>query len=339
MFRRFHVTVVACLLGAAVLLGVVFTPTANAQSIADATSRALTYFHQNQLATGGFRAANSWQMASMTPWVVQAIAAVGQNPSAFKKPGAKSPISYLQSLNIDSQATSGAGTTSNPADYYAKIIMAYRAANVPYLISRAGSKHINLVSRLLLYRNSQSGAFTTVRGGGGTYAAISTTTWAILGLKAAGFSTSQVAKSVVWLRNRQSANGGFSFMPGGSPDTDSTAAAIQALRAGGLSAATTTIKRALTYLHNQQKGNGGFTAGSGSTTNAESTAFTIQAIRAAGQNPTAASWKKNGKAPIAFLLSLQARSGAFYHYGTTLAMPLVTTSQVIVALSGKVYPF
>jgi prenyltransferase beta subunit len=128
-------------------------------------------------------------------------------------------------------------------------------------------------------------------------------------------------------------------MPGGSPDTDSTAAAVQALRAGGVSASSTTIKRALVYLRNQQKGNGGFTAGSGSTTNAESTALTIQAIRAAGQNPSASSWKKSGNTPISFLLSLQARSGAFYHYGTTLAMPLVTTSQVVVALRGKTYPF
>jgi squalene cyclase len=339
MLKRLHIAVTASFVGAALLAGIVFTAPASAQSVANATSRALTYFHQNQLATGGFRAANAWQTASMTPWVVQAIVAAGQSPSTFKKPGGKSPITYLQSVNIDSQATSGAGTTSNPADVYAKMIMAYRAANVPSLISRAGSKRINLVSRLLLYRNSQSGAFTTARGGSGTYAAISTTTWAILGLKAAGLSTTQIAKSVSWLRGRQAANGGFAFMPGGSPDTDSTAAAVQALRAGGVSASSTTIKRALVYLRNQQKGNGGFTAGSGSTTNAESTALTIQAIRAAGQNPSASSWKKSGNTPISFLLSLQARSGAFYHYGTTLAMPLVTTSQVVVALRGKTYPF
>jgi hypothetical protein len=106
-----------------------------------------------------------------------------------------------------------------------------------------------------------------------------------------------------------------------------------------VAASTSTIQRALSYLHSQQMANGGFASGMGTTTNAGSTVWTLQAIRAAGQNPTGAAWKKGGKTPIAFLLSLQAGSGAFYYYGKTLAMPLLTTSQVVVALSGKTYPF
>ena len=322
---------------AAALAAAICTPVAAAQSVATAQSKAISYFHAQQLVSGGFGA--SGQAALMTPWVVQAIAATGGNASTFERSGGKSAIAYLRSLNIDGQALSGSGTTRNPATVYAKLILSYRAANVLSLISKAGSKRVNLVSRLLAYKNSQSGAFTTTSGGSGTYASVSTTTWAVLALKAAGQSLSQLAKSVSWLRGQQASNGGFSYTPGGSPDPDSTAATIEALRAGGVSASSATIKRALSYLRSQQQSNGGFTSGLGGTTNAESTAWAVQAIYAVGQNPVGGSWKKGGKSPIAFLLSLQASSGAFYHYGKTFATPLLTTAEVSVALSGKVYPF
>jgi len=299
--------------------------------------RAVSYFRANQSTTGGFGA--SGQTATTTPWVVQAIAAAGANASTFERSGGKSPIAYLQSLDIEREATGGSGTTSNPANFYAKMIVTYHAAKVSSLIAKAGSKHIDLAASLLAYENSQNGAFSTTPGGSGTYAAISTTAWAVIALRAAGRSPSQLASSVSWLASQQGSDGGFSFTPGGSPDPDDTAAAVEALRAGGVSASNATIKHALSYLHSQQMSNGGFTSGMGGTTNAESTAWAVQAIRAVGQNPTGAAWKKGGKTPIAFLLSLQARSGAFYHYGTTLAMPLLTTSQVVVALSGKTYPF
>ena len=336
MFGRSLKTVTACV-AAALVVALAFTAVAEAQSVATAKSRAISYFHKNQVASGGFGAAG--QRVSMTPWVVQAIAAAGKSPSTFKRSGGKSPIAYLQSLNMASQATSGSGTTRNPAEFYAKMIITYRAAKLSSLITRAGSKRINLVKNLLEYKNSKSGCFTTLSGGSGSYAAVSTTTWAVIALKAAGQSSSQLARSVSWLRNHQASGGGFSFTPGGSADPDSTAATIEALRAGGISASSATIKRALSYLRSQQKSNGGFTSGMGGTTNAESTAWAVQAIRAAGQNPAGKSWKKGGKTPVAFLLSLQASSGAFCHYGKTLATPLLTTSQVTVALSGKVYPF
>jgi iron complex transport system substrate-binding protein len=339
MGRRFIRMAGVAMATAALAATVAVVPAANAQSVATAKQKALSYFHSKQSAAGGFSASSSGQTASLTPWVVQAIAAAGKDPSTFKKSGGKSPIAYLQSLNIDSQATSGSGTTRNPAAFYAKMIVTYRAAKVSSLISTAGSKHVNLVKRVLAYRNSKSGCFTTSSGGSGSYAAVSTTTWAVLALKAAGYGSSQLATSASWLKKQQASSGGFSYTPGGSPDTDSTAAAIEAMRAGGVSSSTSAIKRAVSYLHSQQKANGGFTTGQGSTTNAESTAWAVQAIRAVGQSPTAASWTKSGKTPIAFMLSLQASSGAFYHYGTTLAMPLGTTAQVVVALSGKKYPF
>ena len=191
-------------------------------------------------------------------------------------------------------------------------------------MSTAGSGHIDLVAHLLAYQNGQSGAFSPTPGGSGTYAAISTTD--LGGDRSQGggapFSAARGA-AVSWLASQQASDGGFSFTPGGSVDPDDTAAAVEALRTGGISAWNTTIERALSYLHSQQMSNGGFTSGMGGTTNAESTAWAVQAIRAVGQNPAGASLEKGGKTPIGFLLGLQAGSGAFYHYGTTLAMPLL----------------
>ena len=308
-----------------------------ASQVRSSVGKAVSYFRANQLTSGGFGA--SGQTTTTTPWVVQAIAATGKSPSTFRRSGGKGPIAYLQSLDITEVATGGSGTASNPANFYAKMIITYDAAGVSSLISTAGSGHIDLVAHLLAYENSQSGVFSTTPGGSDTYAAVSTTAWAVIALRAAGQSSSQLTKSVSWLTSQQASNGGFSFTPGGAPDPDDTAAAVEALRSGGISASNTAIERALSYLHSQQMSNGGFTSGMGGTTNAESTAWAVQAIRAVGQNPAGGAWKKGGKTPISFLLSLQASSGAFYHYGTTLAMPLLTTSEVVVALSGKTYPF
>ena len=300
-------------------------------------SRAASYFRANQLTSGAFGA--SGQTATTTPWVVQAIAAAGEKPATFKRAGGKSPIAYLQSLDIAGEATGGSGTTSNPADFYAKMIITYHAAKVSSLISTAGSGHIDLVAHLLDLREQPERSL--LHDGGRERHLRRDLHHDLGGDRSQGGGTKSVAARGAGLLacGQQGSDGGFSFTPGGSSDADDTAAAVEALRAGGISASNTTIERALSYLHSQQMSNGGFTSGMGGTTNAESTAWAVQAICAVGQNPAGSIVEEGRQDADRFLLSLQARSGAFYHYGTTLAMPLLTTSQVVVALSGKTYPF
>jgi prenyltransferase beta subunit len=267
----------------------------------------------------------------MTPWCIMAIAAAGQAPTAWHRAGGRDPLAYLQSLDLQRLAQSMSGASANAATFYAKVIIAYDAAGRRSLVGRAGSHRIDLVTRLLAFQDA-SGRFAA------NGAEVNTTTWAILALKAAGRGTAQRARAVTWLRAQAAPNGGFSWNQSGAPDTDSTAAAVQALRAGGVPASATVVRRALSYLHAQQIPGGGFISGFGSSANAESTAWAVQAIVAAGQDPAGAAWRKAGRSPLDFLRSLQSPSGAFYHFGRVLSAPLLTTSEALIALQRRPFP-
>jgi prenyltransferase beta subunit len=316
----------------------VFTMLGSAAGAAPApVNKALTYFHQCQTKAGGFLAKGSTQ-AEMTPWVMMAIARAGQSPASWREPGGRTPVQYLQSLDLERMALKQSGSAANVPNFYAKAIIAYKAARQAGLIGRAGSKRIDLVAKLLAYQD-HSGRFTTARGGGGNYAAISTTTYAILALKASGRSAGARAKAVAWLQTQASPSGGFSYMSGGAVDVDSTAAVIQALRAGGVGSTAAVIQDGLRYIRQRQQANGGFTYAMGGGTNVESSAQAAEAAIAAGENPESSAWRNAGKSALDYIRSKQTSSGLFYHLGTTVATPLLTTAQAVIALQKQTMIF
>jgi type IV secretory pathway VirB2 component (pilin) len=312
-----------------------FAPDAGALSAP--VSKALKYLHGRQTKAGGFSVSGS-SAAEMTPWVMMAIARAGQNPATWKKPGGRTPVQYLQSIDLEKLARSQSGSAANVPNFYAKAILGYKAARQPSLVRRAGSKRIDLVAKLLAYQDS-SGKFTTAADGNGNYASISTTTYAILALKASGRASAQRAKAVAWLRGQAAPSGGFSYMPGGPIDVDSTAAAIQALIAGGVSRGAAVIKDGLGYIKGRQQASGGFTYAMGGGPNVESSAQAAEAVIAAGQKPGGSAWRTGGRSALDYIRSKQASSGLFYHLGTTVATPLLTTAQAIIALQTKTMIF
>lgn len=330
--RHALIALVAVAAAAAALLTAVPCLAVALETRGSAVSRALTYLHARQTLAGGFRVSSTAEQPHMTPWCIMAISAAGQQPTAWRKPGGRTPIAYMQSLDLARIATSMTGGAANAPAFYAKIILAYDAAGQRTLIARAGSKRIDLVTSLLAFQEG-SGRFSA------NGAEVNTTTWAILALKAASRASTQRARAVAWLRAHPAANGGFSWNQGGTPDTDSTAAAIQALRAGGVSATAPVIRDALAYLHRQQRSNGGFVSGAfSSSTSTESTALAVQAIVAAGQRPASTAWRVAGKGPLDYIRARQAPSGLFYHFGTIASAPLLTTSQAITALQQQPLP-
>jgi len=331
---RTTLAILAILLGLAACAAL--TPAAGAAS--SPVSKALTYFHKCQTKAGGFTVSGSSQ-AEMTPWVLMAVARAGQNPAAWRKSGGRTPVQYLQSLDLERLALAQSGSTANAPNFYAKMILGYKAARQTSLISRAGSKRIDLVAKLLAYRDPSTGRFTTSKGGSGSYAAVNTTTYAILALKAAGRGASARAKAARWLTGQAVSSGGFPFMPGQTVDVDSTAAAVQALRACGVSSGSAVIRDALSYLRQRQQSNGGFTYAMGGGTNVESSAQAAEAVVAAGQNPESSSWRQSGKSALDYIRSKQTASGYFYHLGTTTATPLLTTAQAVIALQRKTMIF
>jgi len=313
-------------------LAVAFPPRAAAAVRAETpVSRALGYLRAHQSAAGGFFVGRSAEQPLMTPWCIMAIAAAGQSPASWHRAGGRTAIDYLQSLDLQRLAQSMSGSSANAATFYAKIIVAYDAAGRRGLIAHAGKRRVDLVLELLAFQDA-SGRFSA------NGAEVNTTTWSIIALKAAGRAAAQRTRAVAWLKTRAAANGGFSWNQGGAPDTDSTAAAVQALRAGGVASSSSVIRRALAYLRSQQAANGGFASGFGSSANSESTAWAAQAIVAAAQNPGGAAWRKSGNSPLDYLRSRQAPSGAFYHFGRVLSAPLLTTSEAIIALQRRPFP-
>ena len=299
-----------------------------------AVTRALDSFHTKQLSTGGFADASAADSANITPWVILAIVAGQENPARWEK-GGKDPVyDYLQVTNLERAAESN---TNVPA-YYAKVILAYTAMGKPELVYTAGTPRIDLLAKLLTYQVSDGHFSPATSGDRGLYD-VSTTSWALLALRAAGQSDGNVSSASSWLAAAQNADGGWPIQSGGASAVDQTAAAIQALRSTGVGVSSQTISDALAYLRPTQATDGGFPYSRADTrSNAESTAWVVQALVSAGIDP--ASWTKNGHTPGHYLRSLQRPSGAFEHRDGVLASNNVLTStQVTIALAGKKFPF
>jgi hypothetical protein len=301
---------------------------AAAPSPSTAAAKAVKYLRAHQQKAGGF--ADSGTSASqVTPWVIMAIRAAGGDPASWRRSGGRTTVQYLQQVDIGRVAA--AGTPRNPAATYAKYILAYKALRRTDLIRSAGARRIDLVSRLLAYQDPTRGKFTTSAGGTGDYAAVSTTTYAILALKAAGGSESRRLKAIAWLKNRAHESGGYSWNPGSTPDVDSTGAAIQALRAGGVGASSNVVRGALRFMRDKQRSDGGFAYFSGGST-VESTSLAVMGIVAAGQDPAGSAWRRSGRSPIFFLCGKQAPNGSFYHVGTISSAPLLSTAYALIAI-------
>jgi squalene cyclase len=150
--------------------------------------------------------------------------------------------------------------------------------------------------------------------------------WGILALRAAGERPPQ--GSVAYLLRRQTRAGGWSWSPRGSPDSNDTAAAIQALRAAGTSGSP--IRRGLAFLRRFQRADGGYELTRRRGSDVQSTAWAIQAHVAAGRPPPARA--------LRYLLRLQRRDGSFRYSARYAVTPTWVTAQALLALSRKALP-
>lgn len=156
---------------------------------------------------------------------------------------------------------------------------------------------------------------------------VNSTIWGVLALRAVGRPT---GTSVGYLRAAQRAGGGWSWYPHGAPDSNDTAAAIQALRAAGVGSRARAIKRGLAYLRKLQRPDGGFALVPGRSSDAQSTAWAIQAFLAAGREP--------GPKAFRYLASLRNADGSYRYSKRYAVTPVWVTSQVLPALARKPFP-
>jgi hypothetical protein len=167
-----------------------------------------------------------------------------------------------------------------------------------------------------------------MRGPGGRIGTlVNSTIWGVIALRTTG---RPAGTSVRYLLRAQRKSGGWSWHPRGAPDSNDTAAAIQALRASGVSTRSPAIRRALRYLRRAQRQNGGFQLTPGRAADAQSTAWAIQAFIAAGKEPGNAAWR--------YLGQVRQQDGSYRYSQRYAATPVWVTSQVLPALFRKPYP-
>jgi hypothetical protein len=155
---------------------------------------------------------------------------------------------------------------------------------------------------------------------------VNATIWTVIALRAVGEQPPQALTQAILAA--QAKGGGFAWSRGGRPDSNDTAAAIQALRAAGV--AGVSVRRAVVALRSFQNRDGGFALTKGRESDAQSTAWAIQALLSAGERP--------GKAPFRFLSRLRRADGSYRYsvkYGST---PVWVTAQVLPALAGRPLP-
>jgi hypothetical protein len=151
---------------------------------------------------------------------------------------------------------------------------------------------------------------------------VNSTAWSVLALEKPGRAP------VRYLIRAQHRSGGWSWVPRGAPDTNDTAAVIQALRSTGVRGRP--IRRGLAYIRRLTAPNGGVRLVAGREPDSQSTAWAIQAFVAAGAKPPAAAFR--------FLASMRRPDGSYRYSRRYAVTPAVVTAQVLPALARKPFP-
>ena len=155
---------------------------------------------------------------------------------------------------------------------------------------------------------------------------VNATIWTALALRQAGERVPLALVSE--LRARQQRSGGWSWTRGGTPDSNDTAAAVEALRAASVTGSP--IVRAFTYLARCRNADGGYGLLPGRASDAQSTAWVIQASIAAGRKPASSTFR--------FLARLRRPDGSYRYSKLYATTPVWVTSQVVPALARKPFP-
>jgi prenyltransferase beta subunit len=262
-----------------------------------------------------------------------AIAAVALALSA-------SPASFVASHQQTDGGFAEPGQRSD-ANLTAWAVLGLRSAGVTpgrspvdYLTGTPASSANDLALRILALRalNQDTGAFVDRldgmrRADGRIGSLVNSTIWGVLALRAVG---RPAGTSVGYLRQAQRPGGGWSWYPSGAPDSNDTAAAIQALRAAGVRSRARPIQRGLAYLRKLQRPDGGFALTPGRSSDAQSTAWAIQAFVAAGKEP--------GRRAFRYLSGLRRDDGSYRYSKRYAVTPVWVTSQVLPALARKPFP-
>ena len=249
---------------------------------------------------------------------------------------AASPASYVASRQQPDGGFAEPGGRSAP-ELTAWAVLGLVAAGKPpagaasYLVSKPAADTTDIALRALALRalGADAGRMLdrlTPRADGRIGTLVNSTIWGVLALRSAGRAVPTA--SVRYLLGQQRRSGGWSWYQRGAPDSNDTAAAIQALRAVGVGGKQ--IARGLTYLRRLEGKDGGFALVPGRASDSQSTAWAIQAFIAAGKKPPAAAFR--------FLARMHRADGSYRYSARYAVTPVWVTAQVLPALARKPFP-
>ena len=251
-----------------------------------------------------------------------------------------SPATFLQSRQLPDGGFAERGRPSSP-ELTAWAVLGLRSAGIAtpkahdYLVTHEGDLSDLTDAELVLAAEAASrGASARLvarvraaeRSNGAIGPLLNSTIWGVLALRQAGEPVP--ARTARYLVAHQARSGGWGWAPRIAPDSNDTAAAVEALVVLNVRGAP--IRRALAYLRRRQNRDGGFELQPGRDSDAQSTAWAIQAFLAAGRNP--------GARAFAYLRRLRRRDGSVRYSARYGATPVWVTAQVLPALARKPFP-
>ena len=97
------------------------------------------------------------------------------------------------------------------------------------------------------------------------------------------------------------------------------------------------VRRGAAFLGRAQNPDGGYALQPGGRSNAQSTAFAVQGLLAAGVEPERRH-RRGARSPLAYLRSIQHRSGLVRYSRTSVQTPVWVTAQALAALARRPLP-
>jgi hypothetical protein len=262
------------------------------------------YLASRQQLSGGFAESGGPSSVSLTEWAVMGLAAAGRHPSAMHRPGGRGPAAFLGKH---------AGGWNNAFTLERGILAVVALGKNPS--SFAGR---NLVSAL----RGRIGSHGRI----GKY--LNSTYWGVLALRAAGGPVP--TSSINYIRSHAGSGGGFGYAAGSGADSNDTAAAVMALRAGGVPCNWAVMTRAYGYMHSLQSGSDhGYALTSSAGSDSQSTSWVVQSRIRCGLSNTGA---------LAYLAARKQRNGSYAYRAGLVQTPAWVTAQVLPAVNGKAYP-
>jgi iron complex transport system substrate-binding protein len=246
---------------------------------------------------------------------------------------AASPVAYVQSHGTGGGFAEPGGTADALLTSWAVLGLRAAGATAPdslaYLRSQEGSlvastdvSLVALAEQSLGYRNDALLARLEAKRSGQIGPTLNSTVWAVLAL---GRSPAPTTRFIL---AHQARTGGFAWAVGGQPDSNDTAAALEAFRVARVRGPP--VARAVAFLRTFQNKDGGFELTQGRGSDAQSTAWAIQGLVAAGVRPP--------RTAFTYLARLRRPDGSYRYSARYAATPVWVTSQVLAALAKKPFP-